>query len=114
MNKILSDSEVLEFLSDCGYNTVDGSSEILRQLSGRLCLKSDFPHELGVFLGYPLSDVKGFIINHGQNNTYSGHWKSYGDPNEAKRVFDEYKLCTERCKQLFYSGVSISELAAAC
>ena len=113
MNRILSESEVLEFLSDCGYNTVDGSYEILRQLSGRLCLKSDFPHELGIFLGYPLSDVKGFITNHGQNYTYSGHWKSYGDPNEAKRLFGEYKRCTERYKKLFNSGVSISELVVA-
>lgn len=113
INSILSDSEVRDFLRETGYDVSQNNGEILRQLSHRLCLCRDFPHELGVFLGYPLSDVKGFILNKGKNFTYSGLWKSYGDPDEAKRLFSEYKRCTERCKQLFANGASISELVCA-
>lgn len=113
LNSILSDGEVRAFLRETGYDVESSNSEILRQLSRRLCLCRDFPHELGVFLGYPLCDVKGFIINKGKNFTYSGLWKSYGDPDEAKRVFGEYKRCTERFKQLFAKGASISELVVA-
>ena len=50
--------------------TVDG---FLRQLSNRLCLEHDFPHEIGIFLGYPLEDVVGFIENQGKNYTCSGY-----------------------------------------
>lgn len=113
LSGILSDEKIRDFLREMDYDTENGAGEILRQLARRLCLCSDFPHELGVFLGYPLADVKGFIINKGKNYTYSGHWKSYGDPNEAKRLFGEYKRCTERCRQLFANGVSISEMVIA-
>ena len=37
------------------------ADELLAQLAERLCCEQDFPHEIGVFLGYPLADVIGFI-----------------------------------------------------
>ena len=39
---------------------------------------ADFPHEIGVFLGYPLEDVVGFIRHRGKCFTCCGCWKSYG------------------------------------
>ena len=46
-----------------------------------------FPHEIGVLLGYPAEDVKGFVVNEGKNYLYSGYWKVYGDLSEAKQLF---------------------------
>lgn len=34
---------------------------MLEQLRSRLHGSEEFPHEIGVFLGYPLNDVLGFI-----------------------------------------------------
>ena len=44
---------------------------MLTQLSRKLCCSAEFPHEIGVFLGYPLGDVVGFIENRGKNFTKS-------------------------------------------
>ena len=52
--------------------------------------RGDFPHEIGAFLGYPVSDILGFIENNGKNYKFSGYWKVYGDAEEAKILFERY------------------------
>ena len=37
----------------------------------------EFPHEIGVFLGYPAQDVRGFM--EGRKATCRGAWHAYGD-----------------------------------
>jgi hypothetical protein len=46
-----------------------------------------FPHEVGVFLGYPLADVINF--SRGKPSPYScrGYWQVYGRPEKAERTF---------------------------
>ena len=39
--------------------------EMLEHLRYRMEVSIDFPHEIGVFLGYPLKDVKYFISRRG-------------------------------------------------
>jgi hypothetical protein len=46
-----------------------------------------FPHEIGVFLGYPAEDVLGFIINEGRNYVCCRHWKVYHDIERAQEMF---------------------------
>lgn len=74
------------FLAGQGYGADQSCQELLRQLSRRLCLEREFPHEIGVFLGYPLEDVVGFIRNRGRNYTCCGYWKAYGDRRRHKSV----------------------------
>lgn len=64
LRQVLADEAVREFLQREGYAMPEDASDcdgMLRQLSRRLCCEADFPHEIGVFLGYPLTDVVGFI-----------------------------------------------------
>ena len=53
---ILQRGDVQDFLQSEGY-TPGNAESMLAQLSQRLCCEEDFPHEIGVFLGYPLADV---------------------------------------------------------
>jgi hypothetical protein len=46
-----------------------------------------FPHEIGLFLGYPPEDVEGFIRNEGKKSLTSGYWKVYGNVRRARRTF---------------------------
>ena len=68
LDDILSNEDCLEFLEKIGYTAPDPDG-LLAELSFRLGTQPEFPHEIGVFLGYPLRDVTGFIENHGQNFT---------------------------------------------
>lgn len=116
LESILAGGEARRFLEQEGY-TLPGPGEsclaLLDQLAHRLACGGDFPHEIGIFLGYPLSDVIGFIRNQGQNFTCCGCWKSYGDPDAARRCFDRMKKCTDLYLRLFHSGTPILRLAVA-
>jgi hypothetical protein len=81
-----------------------------RSSAGNNCSGSDpdrdmkFPHEIGVFLGYPLQDVKGFIENNGRNSKYTGLWKVYGDKAASIRMFEKYRKCFSVYSDLWRSG----------
>lgn len=110
---MLADEAVREFLQREGYALPEDASDcdgMLRQLSRRLCCEADFPHEIGVFLGYPLTDVVGFIENQGRNFTCCGCWKAYGDPDAAARHFAQLNKCTRVYLRLFHEGTPFSVL----
>ena len=116
LRAVLAQPQVRDFLCREGYTLPEQSDDyapLLRQLSRRLCCEADFPHEIGVFLGYPLTDVVGFIENHGRNFTCCGCWKAYGDPNAAARHFAQLNKCTRVYLRLFHEGTPIFRLAVA-
>ncbi|MBQ9128902.1 MAG: DUF3793 family protein, partial [Thermoguttaceae bacterium] len=47
-------------LQRCGYPATDALKPLLRTLYQRFSVEK-FPHEVGVFIGYPAKDVVGFI-----------------------------------------------------
>ncbi len=90
----LAQPEIMRFLEQFGYTNHMTVSEMLSHLASRMKC-GDFPHEIGIFLGYPLADVKGFIENHGKNCLLCGCWKVYSDPDLARRTFANYDRCRE-------------------
>lgn len=101
------------FLRSMGYAPWAGLRDCLRQLASRLYRGQEFPHEIGVFLGYPLDDVKGFIRHKGQNYTCCGCWKCYGDPETARRRFEGFHRCTETFRRRYAAGTPIIQLVVA-
>ena len=103
---------VAAFLQRYGYKdlTVRGAVERLRQ---RLGETEEFPHEIGLFLGYPLGDVEGFIVNRGQNCKCCGCWKVYGDEEQALRQFARYRKCHAVYLRLWQAGRSVEQLTVA-
>ena len=87
--------------------------EAILRLQRRLSEKKTFPHEIGVFLGYPLGDVIGFIRNEGKNCKCADCWKVYGDECEAKKTFAKFKRCIEVYVRLWKEGRSIRQLTVA-
>lgn len=92
LEKRLSEPKIKDFLSNYGYKdfTLD---ECIGRLSERIKSNEDFPHEVGVFLDYPLEDVIGFIENGGANYKMCGAHKVYGDEVRAARIFENYNKC---------------------
>ena len=112
LDQILQRKKVRQFLQKTGYDLSDTIS-ILQQLSQRFCLEQGCPHEVGVFLGYPLRDVVGFIENKGRNFTCCGYWKCYGNPDTARKCFERYRKCTSHLKQLHENGIPVMQLVSA-
>lgn len=89
----LADSGVRAMLAHCGYPEDCSLDRCLERLAQRIREKGEFPHEIGIFLGYPLEDVVGFIENRGENFKLCGCWKVYGCEESARRTFANYEKC---------------------
>ena len=70
----------------------------------------DFPHELGLILGYPVEDVTGFIEHNGKNYLHSGYWKVYHNPSAKRKLFERFEQAKESVIQLVSTGVSIVDI----
>lgn len=101
--------ETKYFLMCNGYLSCD-IEHCIKQLANRLDKYENFPHEIGLFLGYPLPDVKAFIENEGKNCKCVGCWKVYFNECEAVKTFAKYKKCTNVYCRLFAEGRSILRL----
>ena len=108
----LKQSGVKEFLNEYGYESTD-LDYCIERLKSRLKSGETFPHEIGIFLGYPLGDVKGFIENAGKNSKCSGCWKVYCNECEAIKPFEKYEKCKKIYHKLWLQGRSIAKLTVA-
>lgn len=113
LQKYLDKTEIRLFLMEQGYYEND-----LTGLINHFALRintyyegdSDYPHEMGIFLGYPLEDVKGFIENDGKGFLHMGYWKVYHNPEESIERFRMFDQKREWMVREVISGKSIRKL----
>lgn len=99
-------------LAQCGYVSETPEGCIV-QLLRRFAECEEFPHEIGLFLGYPPEDVCGFIANKAGGYKCVGYWKVYGDEEKAKKTFARFEKCTRCYCQQHAKGTGIERLAVA-
>ncbi|MCH3955016.1 MAG: DUF3793 family protein [Eubacterium sp.] len=111
----LSSVKARDILSRCGYCVLaevkDPVNASLVQLMKRLSVQDEFPHEIGLFLGYPVEDVEGFILNQGRNYKCCGFWKVYGNEETAKEKFQTFAACRSCCLASCRRGMTLKQLA---
>ena len=114
LSKELKKPGVAAFLAGYGYESTDVDA-CLNHLSQRVSLSAQgaesYPHEMGIFLGYPLEDVRGFILHEGKDSRYTGYWKVYGDVEQAKQTFQAYDNAKECAVVEFMAGKQMKEIA---
>lgn len=109
LERELQGEQAREILSRYGYpmGDLEGSLAFLKKrLKGYTC----FPHEIGIFLGYPPEDVKGFIENRGKNCQYCGLWKVYGNAQERRKLFCKLQKCSEVYLRVFAEGRELTQM----
>jgi hypothetical protein len=62
------------------------------------------PPEIGVFLGIPLKDVKGFMGLNSLQHTKYGMWRIYGDPAVSEKRMNEYRSARNMIRRRLISG----------
>lgn len=100
------------FLQSNGYSGTNLGAA-LSTLREHLTEFVKFPHEIGIFLGYPLDDVIGFIKNKGRNCKFTGCWKVYCNECEAAKTFALFKKCEAAYLRLWKQGRSVRQLTVA-
>ncbi|MDF2472408.1 MAG: hypothetical protein K0R21_190 [Anaerocolumna sp.] len=111
LENVLAQNRNYPLLINNGYNANDVTLEkkleqlILRYHKSNL-KAIDFPHEIGIFLGYPLYDVEGFIANKGENYILNGYWKVYHNMEEARNIFRNYNEVREKAVCSFFANIN--------
>ncbi len=128
----LSNIEVREFLKVKGYklkelngtiegcveenieeNIEDSIEETIENLSKNIKSQQGFPHEIGLFLGYPIDDVKSFIEENGQNFKACGYWKVYNNEEASLKTFERFNKCKNVYCKMYSQGQCIKKLTVS-
>ena len=108
----LSKPGAAEYMKKYGYESIDVDYAI-GVLKAKLAKNSNFPHEIGMFLGYPLEDVIGFIENAGKKSKCVGCWKVYCNECQAVKTFAKFEKCRNIYKDLWKNGRKVLQLTVA-
>lgn len=113
VKEYLASREVSDLLRVLGYEG-KGFYEVLHSVRKKyrsyMKKEGEFPHELGLLLGYPAEDVKGYMDNKGRNYLCTGYWQVYADPAAKLNLFQKFELARERLIRAIFDGKEIQEL----
>ena len=110
LKRDLNDPEARRILASRGYDFETPECGIA-QLVKRLNSGKSFPHEIGLFLGYPPSDVACFIKHPCEGVKCCGCWKAFSKPDAARKTFSRFEMCTKAYRQMNRQGKSLTQLA---
>ncbi|MGL4911522.1 MAG: DUF3793 family protein [Romboutsia sp.] len=109
LSKVLDNKKCINFLKFIGYPSNITVDEYIDILVNKLH-SNEFPHEIGIFLGYPLKDVVGFM---GYGN-YKFHetksWRIYGEPDVSYEIYNKFLRDKNKIKELIDSNSSLEDL----
>lgn len=108
LEKVLREKRNIEFLKRFGYSekvSIDESILYLKKRFVNAC-----PHEVGIFLGYPVEDVAFFINCTDKPCKMMGYWKVYHNVEEAKDIFKRYDKIKDNFMKMIISGISPREI----
>lgn len=102
-----------QLLAQAGYPESRDLRLLLGHLQKRLASGRQFPHEIGLFLGYPPQDVQSFAACQGKNCLLCGYWKVYSDVDRARLLFQQYDLCRDYLWAQVVRGAAIPAILPA-
>ena len=69
-----------------------------------------FPHEVGIFLGYPPEDIRIYMEDPYRKAKLTGYWKVYSNEEAALQLFRAYDSCIQKFLQLLEDGFSLRSI----
>jgi hypothetical protein len=103
----INDNRNMEFLKRFGYNENMDIEQCLLLLGKRF--ENMCPHEIGIFLGYPIDDVVSFVDCPSVKCKMTGYWKVYHDIEKAKITFNKYDEIKHTIMRLMMIGIKPTE-----
>ena len=113
LKRDLGCEEAARLLTSLGYEpqSVNRSVAFLARMMRE---KEVFPHEVGLFLGYPPEDVLGFMKSSREGVKCVGYWKVYGDEARARAAFWRFQRCREVFEENVQRGRKLEALIVRC
>jgi len=88
LDRSLNDLRHRKFLSSMGY-PLNGTTEEYLDILTRKLKKGYCPDEIGIFLGYPLKDVLGYMGHPSLKLTKVQYWRVYGNSKVSDEKYQE-------------------------
>lgn len=104
---ILQKRDTQEFLNSFHYPDHDIEKKFIH-LEKRLNSSNSYPHEIGIFLGYPLEDVLGFLNN--ERCLCIQDWKVYKNVEKTKKIFKLFETTRKQFIDAVENGERILSL----
>lgn len=94
LERIIFNSISQEFLRFINYPHFSSVDDYLLHLIDKIRFHA-FPHEIGLFLGYPLKDVLGFMGLVPLPYVKTQGWRVYGDERFSNDCYEKYQLARQ-------------------
>lgn len=104
LDNILRNSSNLEFLKKLGYPQIYSLENYVNFIAHKL-KKDKIPHEIGLFLGYPLKDVLGFMGYKYKKPVMVKGWQYYGDSEESFQRYQEFWNARSQFREIFIENL---------
>lgn len=111
LEKHLNTDCSMEFLISLGYSSDASINEHVNTLKIRY-EKYHCPHELGLFLGIPINDVKDFMEFTTKKCLLCKYWKVYNDSTTAQAIFNKYDEIKEYTMNTMLKGKTSHSLVS--
>ncbi len=101
-SRLLNDQKIQRFLSTHGYDDSFMIEDYMNQLAESL-KDNVIPSQFGVFFGYPIKDVMGFIGHPSLTHIKTTAWKVYGNPKPSDDLLEQFNAAEKKVLELFQS-----------
>lgn len=103
--------DISTLLGKAGYSGPFTPDHAISQLAARFT-SAEFPHEIGLFLGYPIKDVMAFMGWITLPFACQGPWKMYGNPQQSLSLAERFHECRRHMARLLGSSANVNDCFA--
>jgi hypothetical protein len=104
LKRHLSHAGIRALLCKAGYQADAANEVLLGELSRRIDSNETFPHEIGLFIGYPAKDVAAFMGLIKLPFACQCLWKIYGNPEQSLGLAEQFRCCRQRMGAILATG----------
>lgn len=94
LERLIFNSISQEFLQYINYPQLSSVDDYLLHLIEKIRFHT-FPHEIGLFLGYPLKDILGFMELVPLSYVKTQGWRVYGDERLSDAYYEKYQFARQ-------------------
>lgn len=96
LQKHISHSGIRKILAISGYDVCKDNDALLDELCRRTEKSGGFPHEVGLFIGYPTKDVAAFMGIVKLPFACQGPWKIFGEPGQSLQLANAFRISRQQ------------------
>jgi hypothetical protein len=104
LERHLAHAGIRTLLHKAGYEAGASTGTLLAELRRRTTSNDTFPHEIGLFIGYPAKDVAAFMGLVKLPFACQCLWKVYGNPAQSLDLAERFRGCRQKMGAILKSG----------